>query len=62
MIKLEDWMHEDLKRIRSIQPPDRSLDEQSYLSLLVEYNHMISEFNRKLRKMQKAGVVRKVCS
>ena len=60
MIKLEEWMHEDLKRIRAIQPPDRSLDEQSYLMLLVEYNHMIGEFNRKLRKMQKAGVVKKV--
>lgn len=52
MIKIEDWILEDIRRIRKIPQHDRSPYENGYLSLLWEYNNMVSEFNAKMRKLK----------
>lgn len=51
MIKIDDWILEDIKRIRKIPHEQRSQDESAYINLLTDYNQMVSQFNRKLKHM-----------
>ncbi|MND81468.1 hypothetical protein D3C76_705290 [compost metagenome] len=51
MIKVEDWITEDIKRLRKI--PQKSPDEHAYLKLLVQYNVMVQQFNAKIQKVKK---------
>lgn len=53
LIKVEDWILEDIRRIRKIPQPSRSPDEHSYLKLLSEYSNKVQEFNIMLRRLKK---------
>jgi hypothetical protein len=50
MIKVEEWITEDIVRLR--RNPQKTLDEIAYLKLLVQYNVMVQQFNAKIQKVK----------
>lgn len=53
MFKIEEWVVDDIRRIRKIPKDSRSPDENEYIKLLYDYHSQVQEFNAILRKLKK---------
>jgi hypothetical protein len=52
MIKIEEWILEDIRRIRKIPKADRSPDEHSYMKILMSYTKMVESHNYHIAKVK----------
>ena len=52
-IKVEEWILEDIRRIRKIPKVDRSMNENSYMKVLASYVKMVESHNYHIAKVRK---------